>query len=60
MSPDEFELPFSPFQAFRDESYAESWGKLSAWNQTHLTWRQIFAVNGSTLDTFDIIKDVLE
>jgi len=57
ISPDSFELPMADFEAFRDETLAESWGKLSAWNATHLTWRQVFAVNGSTLDSFDIARD---
>jgi len=57
ISGDRFELPMGPFQAFRDDSLSESWGRLIAWNATHLTWRQIFAVNGSTLDQFDIVRD---
>ena len=53
---DPFELPKANFEAFRDETLTQSWGRLTAWNATHLSWEQVAAANGTALDNFDLVR----
>eukprot|EP00656_Telonema_subtile_P033624 TRINITY_DN3737_c0_g1_i3.p1 TRINITY_DN3737_c0_g1~~TRINITY_DN3737_c0_g1_i3.p1 ORF type:complete len:160 (+),score=32.66 TRINITY_DN3737_c0_g1_i3:125-604(+) len=57
VTPDRFELPARAFEAFRDESYSVGWGRLCFYNSTQASFSQLFAANGSVLDSFTIVRD---
>merc|ERR1712070_88531 len=57
VSPDSFALPAATFNAWRDDQYREGWGKLVAWNETHLSYQQRLARDpAEVIDEFWIVR----
>lgn len=53
---DGFSLPAQPYTAFRDEQYNPSFGRLTVHNETHATFQQLYAANGTVMDEFTIVQ----
>jgi acid phosphatase type 7 len=45
-----------PYTAYRDEELNIGFSRLIFHNRTHLTFQQLFAVNGTVLDTFTLVQ----
>jgi hypothetical protein len=57
VGPDSFALPPAKFNAWRDEQYREGWGRLVAWNATHLSYQQRLASDpAEIIDEFWIVR----
>jgi hypothetical protein len=53
---DEFVVPQQPWEAFRDEAYYPTYGRLTFTNATHARYEQLFNDNGTVFDAFDLVN----
>lgn len=51
---DEFSVPQQPWEAFRDEEYWPTYGRLTFHNDSAATYEQLFNDNGTVFKSFDV------
>jgi hypothetical protein len=53
---DQFVVPQLEWEAFRDERYVPTYGRLTLLNDTHALYEQLFNDNGTVFDTFLLVN----
>jgi len=53
---DEFTVPKAPWEAFRDEDYYPTYGRLTLFNHTHALYEQLYNDNGTVFDSFLLVN----